>query len=80
MFILADAMFNLVDIDRKLLRWGHGFGIRLTADEVRRLGLREGETVHATVKEARPRNDVGSAALFRFAGPYDVKAILEDEA
>lgn len=70
----------LVDIQRRLLKWGHGYGIRLTADEVRRLGLREGETVFANVQEARPRNDVAKAALFRFAGPYDLKAILEDEA
>jgi hypothetical protein len=71
---------QLVDIERKLLRWGHGYGIRLTADEVRRLGLAEGETVHASVQEARPRNQVAAAALFRFAGPYDIKAILEDAA
>jgi hypothetical protein len=70
----------LVDIERKLLRWGNGYGIRLTANEVRRLGLAEGETVHATVQDAHPRNDVAAAALFRFSGPYDIRAILEDEA
>ncbi|MEA3203637.1 MAG: hypothetical protein QOI63_1316 [Thermoplasmata archaeon] len=71
---------QLVDIERKLLRWGHGYGIRLTADEIRRLGLAEGELVHATVQEAVPRSDTAAAALFRFKGPYDIRAILDDEA
>lgn len=70
----------LVEIERRLLRWGHGFGIRLTAAEVRELGLNAGDTVRANVREAQPRNDVAKAALFRFTSPYDVKAILEDEA
>lgn len=70
----------LVDIQRRLLRWGNGFGIRLTTDEVRRLGLREGATVHADVKEARPRNDTAKATLFSFRAPYDIQAILEEEA
>jgi antitoxin component of MazEF toxin-antitoxin module len=69
-----------VDVERKLLKWGNGYGIRLTAEDVRRLGLHEGEVVRATVREARPRNDVGKATLFRFKGPYDIKKILEDEA
>ena len=43
-----------LDVERKLLRWGNGYGIRLTAAEIRRLGLAEGKPVRATVAAANP--------------------------
>jgi hypothetical protein len=69
-----------VDIERKLLRWGNGYGIRLTGQEVRELGLAEGQPVHAVVRSAKPTNNVAGAALFRFKGPYNVKEILDEES
>ncbi|MHB8633963.1 MAG: AbrB/MazE/SpoVT family DNA-binding domain-containing protein [Thermoplasmatota archaeon] len=68
-----------VEVERKLLRWGNGYGIRLAAHEVRELGLTVGQPVRAIVQEARPSNDVAGAALFHFKGPYRIKKILEEE-
>lgn len=67
------------DIERKLLRWGNGFGIRLTGKEVHELGLAEGEPVHVTVHSANPINDVASLGIFRFKNPYDIDKILDEE-
>jgi antitoxin component of MazEF toxin-antitoxin module len=69
-----------VQVERKLLKWGNGYGLRLTGEEVASLGLRAGETVRATIDDAAPSNDLDSVALLSTTRPYNVKAILEDEA
>jgi antitoxin component of MazEF toxin-antitoxin module len=66
-------------VERKLLRWGNGFGLRVTEDEARRLGLKAGDRVRAKVEDANPTNDVAKLALFRFGGRYDVRKILDEE-
>ena len=67
-------------MDRKLLKWGNGYGLRLTAAEAKRLGLKAGARVRATVEEAKPRNDWSRLPVFHFGGGYNIKKILEEEA
>lgn len=68
-----------IAIDRKLLRWGNGYGIRLTSDEVSRLGLAAGRSVHAMVADAAPRNDIARLPTWNWGGKYDIDKILEEE-
>lgn len=68
------------DVERKLTKWGNGYGFRLTAAEVRELGLREGGVVRAHIEEATPKNDLDALPTFRFGGRYDIKKILEEES
>lgn len=39
-----------VRVQRRLLKWGNAFGIRLTREEARRLGAREKQTVDVSVR------------------------------
>lgn len=68
-----------ISVERKLLRWGNGYGLRLTEGEARRLGVKAGGRVRAKVEDARPKNDLDKVALFHFGGRYDVRRILEEE-
>lgn len=69
-------------IDRKLLKWGTGYGLRLTAKEVAMLGLRAGEPVHAQVSRAAIKNDFSKLPKFDF-GPWpkgkSVRDILDED-
>lgn len=68
-----------IDVDRKLVKWGSGYGIRLTAAELAALGLHAGAMVHATLAAPnKVHNDFSKLALFKFKQPYDVKKILRE--
>jgi antitoxin MazE len=41
-------------MDAKVVRWGDSLAIRLTADEVEQLGLREGQVVDVRAKTVGP--------------------------
>ncbi|MES2153519.1 MAG: hypothetical protein V4510_00075 [bacterium] len=69
-----------VEVDRKLLKWGNGYGIRLTSSEVAKLGLHAGAAVHAKVDlPAAIRNDFSKAVLFHTRKRYSVRRILEED-
>ena len=68
-----------VDIERRLLRWGNGFGLRITKEEASRLGVEAGSPIHANVAPAMVHNDLDSIVLFHSRRPYDVKRIVEDD-
>lgn len=40
-------------MEAKVVRWGDGLAVRLSAEEVRALGLSEGQTVEITPRSAR---------------------------
>ena len=43
--------------DKRILRWGNSYGIRLTKAEVEALGLHEGDGVRVEVKPRHPKID-----------------------
>lgn len=55
-------------VERKLLKWGNGFGIRLTASEVAELGVRAGDALAADVVPAKQAVDLSIFPLFSY-GP-----------
>lgn len=57
-----------IDVRRKLLKWGNGYGIRLTAKEAAALGVKEGQSVHATVGPDVIKNDLSMFPLFHLGG------------
>lgn len=67
-FIRLRHRFPLVPIDvrRKLLKWGNGYGLRLTAKEVEAMGVLAGQTVHAVIEPAPVKNDLSAFPLFHF--------------
>lgn len=70
-------------IDRKLLRWGTGYGLRLTVKEVEALGLRAGDPVHADLRPATGAVDFSGLPAFDF-GPWPkgktAKDLLDEDA
>lgn len=71
-----------VAIDRKLLRWGTGYGLRLTVKEVEALGLRAGDAVHADLRPAAAAVDFSALPRFDF-GPWpkgkSAKDLLDED-
>ncbi|MHB8632814.1 MAG: hypothetical protein ACYDBQ_02440 [Thermoplasmatota archaeon] len=69
-------------VDRKLMRRGSGYGLRLTAKKIAALGLRPGDKVHALISPARITNHFSRLAVFDFP-PWPrgktLNAGLEDE-
>lgn len=80
-FISRDISFmpmpNDVVFDRKLIKWGTGYGLRLTAKEVEQLGLKVGEHVHARVSPPQTVNDLSVFNKFDF-GPWPTGKTVQD--
>lgn len=55
----------------KVLRWGNSYGIRISAEDVRRYGLYEGQEVVVNVK-AKAGEKVDLSKLRTFRGPGDL--------
>ena len=68
-----------VEVERRLVRWGHGYGIRLTKEEARKIGAREGTKVRAKVEGEDIVNDVAKMTLFRFRPGYDIQELIDED-
>ncbi len=71
-----------VDIERKVLKWGNGFGIRITSTEAREIGLSAGRVARVHI-EAAPagKNDLSTLPVFGFPWEEgDLDEMLENEA
>lgn len=71
-------------VDKRLVRWGHGYGIRLSREEVEtKLRARAGSKVRATFEpDTTGPNDVKSLIVLRRgkkAKPYDLYRIIEED-
>ncbi|WP_308423848.1 AbrB/MazE/SpoVT family DNA-binding domain-containing protein [Salinarimonas ramus] len=70
----------------QVARWGNSLAVRLPADLVRRLGLREGDTVELRADEgglvvqraARPEEVLRSLRQFRGSLPADQRLSRDD--
>ena len=46
-----------IEVERKILKWGDGWGIRLTAADMEKLGAHAGDVVRAALAREAVRND-----------------------
>jgi len=53
-----------LQVRRRLLKWGNGYGIRLTHADVEKLGLRAGDEVDAHLGRAPIFNDTSKLTTF----------------
>ncbi len=54
-----------IRLQRKVVRWGHAYGIRVTKAEMGRLGLRENDTATVDVRAEPQPVDLGHLTLLR---------------
>lgn len=60
-------------LDRRVLRWGNAYGLRITKAEAEALGVEEGQFVHADVRVEMPRIDLSKITVMRL-GSTDFSA------
>jgi antitoxin component of MazEF toxin-antitoxin module len=61
----------------KVLRWGNSFGIRISADDARRHGLREGQEIVVELK-AKAGQKVDLSHLETFEGPGNLSTTHDE--
>ncbi len=69
-----------VSFDRKALRWGNGWGIRLTKKEADELGVSSGAKVHVEATPAMEPNDLTMFPMFHVRGVTDASQRVHDLA
>lgn len=61
----------------KVLRWGNSYGIRISKEEARRAGLREGQEVVVEIK-AKPGDRIDLSKVRTFRGPGNLSATHDE--
>ena len=56
-------------LNRRVLRWGNAYGLRITKAEAEALGLAEGQLVHADVRVEMPPIDLSKIKVMLLGGP-----------
>jgi hypothetical protein len=56
-------------LDRRVLRWGNAYGLRITKAEAEALGVEEGQLVHADVRVELPPLDLSKIKVMHLGGP-----------
>lgn len=65
--------------DKRILRWGNSYGIRLTKAEVEALGLHEGDGVRVEVEPRRKKIDWDTFPSLNLGpGPHDLSTNHDD--
>lgn len=60
-----ESLMARIRVQRKILRWGNGFGIRLTKADLQKLQLRAGSEAQVTVSGEAQRVDLTHLRWFR---------------
>ena len=61
-------LMGLVHGRKRVLRWGNGYGIRLTKADMERLGIHEKQEVDVTLEPVGGRVDLSHIPRFRLGG------------
>lgn len=62
------VLMGLVHGRKRVLRWGNGYGIRLTKADMERLGIHEKQEVDVTLEPAAGRIDLSDFPFLRLGG------------
>lgn len=57
-----------IQVHRRILAWGNGYGIRLTKADLERLGLRPHDEAEVVVRGERKGLDLGNVHFMRLGG------------
>ncbi len=68
-----------VHLRRRLLKWGNGYGVRITKTEATRLGLRPGSELDMEIRPITAKEEVDALPTYRLGGKYDIDATIEEE-
>lgn len=68
-----------VHLRRRLLKWGNGYGVRITKKEAMRLGLKPGSELDLEIRPITVKEEVDALPAYRLGGQYDIDATLEEE-
>lgn len=60
-----------VEVRGKVRRWGNSLALRLRKQDVDRLGLREGQELHAVLRGFPDKVDLGKIPTFHGGKPMD---------
>ena len=64
-------------VERDLRRWGNSFGVLITKQEAKELGLREGDRVSLEIAAGSFENDFSTAPTLAWQGPIDDDMIAD---
>jgi antitoxin component of MazEF toxin-antitoxin module len=64
---------------RRLLKWGNGYGIRITKKEAQQLGVKAGNELDVKVDPRPVGEELEELPSYRFGGDYDLDAIVEED-
>lgn len=64
---------------RRLLKWGNGFGIRITKKEALAMGIKAGTELDVDVEPQPASMELEGLRTYRLGGDYNLDEIVEEE-